>query len=357
MKVSVAIVTYNHERYISKALNGVLSQNTKFEYEIVVGDDCSTDNTSSILVDYQKRHPDRLRLLLNEKNIGGEENIKNIKKACKGEYIAFLDGDDYWTSPDKLQKQVDFLDNHPECSECFHDSLIIYEDCSKEPEGYVRSFNRLAREEFSLVEDILLDNFIPSASAMYRRDLAEDLPDWIGKLKMGDWPFHVCMALKGNIGFINETMAVYFVHPGGLWSMKDWQFREFSIIELFEALGKHLDPKYDRVINRMLRWKYFCVSAEYEKLGNTSDARTYAVKSFLKHLKIFSHPLRHRIDADLASIMPTYLKSESSIKLLWSILRLSIFPVLKKTGPAVLKPLAPRLYDLLRARITGIFKI
>jgi glycosyltransferase involved in cell wall biosynthesis len=115
IKVSVAMITYNHERYIAKALDNVLSQSTNFDYEVIIGEDFSTDNTRSIIIDYQKRYPDKFQLLLNDKNIGMHKNTAQVLRACRGQYVALLEGDDYWTSTHKLQLQVDFLDRHPEC--------------------------------------------------------------------------------------------------------------------------------------------------------------------------------------------------------------------------------------------------
>jgi hypothetical protein len=152
-------------------------------------------------------------------------------------------------------------------------------------------------------------------------------------------------------------MAVYVVHPGGIWSTKDWQIRELAIIGLFEALSVHLDSKYAKIINRVLRWKYLWVSEEYEKMDNISEARTYIIKSILKHLIIISRPYHNKIDTDLALAMPRYIKSESSIKLFKGLLRLSVIPVLKKFGTTILKPHSPKFYEFLRAKIAVIFKI
>lgn len=119
MKVTVCITTYNLERYIAQALESVLAQNTDFQYEIIVGDDCSTDGTRDILHRYQKDHPDKIRLILHKTNIGVNKNDYSLINEAKGEYIAWLDGDDYWTDTDKLSKQVRILDSHKEFS-CVH---------------------------------------------------------------------------------------------------------------------------------------------------------------------------------------------------------------------------------------------
>lgn len=114
MKLTVAILTYNQQEYIRQALDSVLIQEVNFDYEIVVGDDCSSDNTPSILHEYAERFPNKFNLVLNQQNVGISKNYQYVLYACRGEYIALLEGDDYWTDKNKLQKSVDFLDSHPD---------------------------------------------------------------------------------------------------------------------------------------------------------------------------------------------------------------------------------------------------
>lgn len=107
--VSVWMITYNHEKFIAQAIDSVIMQKTNFDYEIVIGEDCSTDRTREIVLEYKAKHPDKFKLLLQEKNVGMMQNFIVTLKTCNGKYIALLEGDDYWTDPLKLQKQVDFL--------------------------------------------------------------------------------------------------------------------------------------------------------------------------------------------------------------------------------------------------------
>ena len=112
--LSVLMVTYNHDKYISKAIETVLDQKTKFNFELVIGEDCSTDNTRNIIEEYRKKQPNKIRLFSGDKNVGSTQNEITIVKASKGKYLAFCEGDDYWTDPFKLQKQVDFLEANPD---------------------------------------------------------------------------------------------------------------------------------------------------------------------------------------------------------------------------------------------------
>ena len=127
--VSVLFITYNHKKYLRKSLDTVLSQKTDFDFEVVVGEDFSTDSTREILREYKSRFPDRIRLLFRERNFGRPTlNVYETAMACRGKYIATLEGDDYWTDERKLQKAVDFLEANPDYSGCANPSLLIGED-------------------------------------------------------------------------------------------------------------------------------------------------------------------------------------------------------------------------------------
>jgi glycosyltransferase involved in cell wall biosynthesis len=167
-------MTYNHEKFISQALESVLMQETNFEYEILISEDCSTDGTREIVLDFQKAHPEKVRLLLSRANIHSNEIVVRGIQAARGQYIALLDGDDYWTSREKLQKQADFLDHHPDCSLCFHNARIFHE-----AEGrYGRNWTPPDQKEMSTLQDIWMGNFIATCSTMFRRGVIGEIPGW-----------------------------------------------------------------------------------------------------------------------------------------------------------------------------------
>ena len=153
LKVSVLMVTYNHEAFIGQAIESALAQETNFDYEIVIGEDCSTDQTQEIAQEFQQRYPDRIRLLLRKNNLGGggKENFVKTYQACQGKYIAMLEGDDYWTSPHKLQTQVDFLESHPHFSLSSHNVFIHYEDKSQPDREWLGNNHK----EVLTLEDLL----------------------------------------------------------------------------------------------------------------------------------------------------------------------------------------------------------
>ena len=214
-RVSVACTTFNHEPFLRQCIESVLAQTTEFPYEMVIGEDGSSDGTRAICLEYQRRFPDRIRLLLMRRNIRSLPNWILTGRSCRGEYVAWVEGDDFWTQPDKLRRQVAFLDASPECAMCFHPAVHV--DGEGRPLGIVSPVP--GRRALYTVEDLLrYCNFIPTASVVYRRGLFGDYPDWFHDLPFGDWPLHVLNALHGQIGFLDDAMCAYRVHAGGLHS-------------------------------------------------------------------------------------------------------------------------------------------
>ena len=165
-KVSVQLLTFNHAEFVAQALESVLDQTASFEWEIVVGDDGSTDGTAEILKSYARKHPGRIRLLLHpqglgphELNLQGNNNLLATYRACRGEYVALLDGDDYWTDDKKLEKQARFLDTHGSCSLCCHAVAVEY---SGERSRHWDRVIGLSRKEFCSIEDFSTSRQSPS---------------------------------------------------------------------------------------------------------------------------------------------------------------------------------------------------
>lgn len=126
MKLSVCLIVYNHEPYLRQCLDGIMMQETDFDFEIVVGEDFSTDNSRAVLTEYSEKYPGKFKLLFREKNLGRPTlNVYQTSNECSGDYIAYIEGDDYWTDNHKLQKQVDFLDTHPDFTGCSHTCEIV----------------------------------------------------------------------------------------------------------------------------------------------------------------------------------------------------------------------------------------
>ncbi|MBU1823058.1 MAG: glycosyltransferase [Bacteroidetes bacterium] len=260
MKVSVCVPTYNHEAYIAQMLNGALQQQTTFPFEIVVGDDASTDQAPAIIRRYAEKYPDRIRAYLHTTNLGpasprefaGRNNVLFLLKACRGQYVALCEGDDYWTDPHKLQKQVEFLDARPDFAICHHNVRVTYEDGSPE-----HPFNLPSQKAVSTVEDLLRDEwFMATASVMYRNYfLTEDFADWHAQAAAGDWALVIQLASRGKIGYLNEVMGVYRKHRGGLSNVQAptnaWFVRNRR--EMFENVNAWLGYRHDAVVQQTLK--------------------------------------------------------------------------------------------------------
>lgn len=209
-KVSIICVTYNQQDYIRQTLDGFLAQDTDFAFEVIVADDHSADETPTIIQDYAKAHPDIFRPILRRANVGVLENFVDSMRAAKGEYLAICEGDDYWTDPQKMQKQVNFLDTNTEYSMCFHAVEVHFENGDNK--DYI-SPNPDAPKIFTQKE-LIERNFIQTNSVMYRRQSYKDMPK---KMMPVDWYLHLYHAQFGKIGFIDDVMSVYRRHPGGVW--------------------------------------------------------------------------------------------------------------------------------------------
>lgn len=265
MKVSVLVMTYNHEKFIAQALESALMQKTNFDYEILTSEDCSTDGTRQIVTDYQKAHPDRIRLLLSEKNVRSNQIVVRGIKAARGEYVAMLDGDDYWISPDKLQKQADFLDSHPECSMCFHNAKIFHEVEGREG----RNWTPPGQKEISTLEDIWMGNFIATCSTMFRRDALPEVPAWYDDMfPITDWPLHILHAERGHIGYIDEVMGVYRYHPGGYYSPLSESKKQQETLKFYRTMDRNLNYRYSKLVNIAISRYFFEWAEEYKSRGD-----------------------------------------------------------------------------------------
>lgn len=214
------MITYNHSKYISKAIQGVVNQECKFEYELIIGDDCSIDKTREICIEYQNKFPNKIKLLLHEKNLGGEgrNNFISTLKQCDGKYVALCEGDDYWTDPNKLQKQVDFLEANPEYNICFH---RVYYKLDEQENLVLSQLNTSEKEETYSIEDLSKENIIHTPSVVFRNGLIENFPSWFYEAAVGDYVLHMLNAKKGKIKYFPEPMAVYRIHSGGIWGQKN----------------------------------------------------------------------------------------------------------------------------------------
>ena len=280
MKVSVLITTYNQEAFITQAIESVLMQEVNFDYEIVIGEDYSTDHTREILIALQQKHPNKIRLLLHEKKLEGlpgKLNFVATLTACEGEYVALLDGDDYWINVHKLQKQVDLLESHPECAICFHNVGPLDDDGRRGPGTLCPP----DQKDISTLEGLLSRNIIPACSVLFRRGLFDRLPDWYFTTAMGDWPLHILNAQHGSIAYINKVMATYRVHAGGFSPSKRPSRQLLGMIEMLDHVDRHLDFSFQDLIRATKARLYYQLAVIYRDRGHLLHARRVLKQSIL----------------------------------------------------------------------------
>lgn len=246
-KVSVLVITYNHEAYIEQAISSILVQRTSFEFEIVVGDDCSSDSTRSILERMSAKHPGRIKLLDRPQNLGMMQNAINAYSHCAGEYIAFLEGDDFWTDDFKLQRQVELLDGNERASMCVHATSYVSHTGHSLPNPWPSP----APAEF-IVDNFLRSNPVHISSVVLRRSMQPKLPTYLSELRVGDWPICILLALQGPCLAIDREMSSYRVHSGGSWSAKSSCHRNEAVIDMFLLMLAH-HPEHFAILSRAVK--------------------------------------------------------------------------------------------------------
>ncbi|GAK50576.1 glycosyl transferase, family 2 [Candidatus Moduliflexus flocculans] len=289
-KVSVQITTYNRERYIVQAIESVLMQQTDFEFEIVVGDDFSTDRTRMILQQYADAFPQKIVLLFHPQHIGLMSNFMVTYQQCRGKYIAFLDSDDYWTDPQKLQKQVTFLDQHPEAVMCAHWVEIIDEEGGEIIKRYGLPEKRGPQtlKPFYTADDILGDGlFFHISSAMCRKVFTE-LPGWLTGLEIeNDFALPLLNDPYGHLVFLDETMGVFRAHHQGICS-GEMPFTNLQRAErAWLLVGKHLG------LNRRESFRRGCSKFVYIELCRLHQANGRIARAFSAAYKAVRMAPRH----------------------------------------------------------------
>ena len=211
--VAVYMITYNHELYINEAVQSILAQQTDFNFKLFIGDDCSTDKTSEIIKSLKEKFPDKIEYILNQSNLGPSKNAQNIFKKCfdsKAKYIAMCEGDDYWTDPLKLQKQVDFLEANDGFTFCGHDVAIKNEHLNSITNTFALKKNVIK------LKDCVFGPPVHTSSWVFKN--IEIPHEQFKSLITGDDALMCFFASKGDGYNINETMSVYRLSDAGTWS-------------------------------------------------------------------------------------------------------------------------------------------
>jgi glycosyltransferase involved in cell wall biosynthesis len=231
--VAVLMITYKQQEFIAQAIEGVLTQKTNFPFKLFIGDDASPDETPQVVELCRNKFPDKVAYVRNAKNMGMMPNFIQLYSKASAKYIAMCEGDDYWTDPYKLQKQVDFLEANLEYAICFH-AINILENGIERPSD----LNKSDKEETYSILDLAKENLIHTPSVVFRNGLIEQFPDWFSESPVGDYVLHLLNAKKGLIKYLPEVMAVYRSHAGGTWAQK-------TVGELY--------PKWLRLLDKLLQ--------------------------------------------------------------------------------------------------------
>lgn len=295
--VSVCLITYNHSKYIRQAIDSILMQQVDFGWELVIADDFSTDGTREILQEYKNKHPDFIQLILQPTNVGAGKNWLKLLSSANNKYIAYLEGDDYWTDPLKLQKQVDFLEANQDYSLCFTNSTIIFEG-SDTTMPYLKYNESKELSAFNIIKGG--GRVCPSASLVFRNYFKDaPFPDFLKTAMSGDRALAFFLLSKGRIYALNYFSCIYRKHQGGIFtSIKDDAAKRLiyavSNIETLDSFDLYTSHKYKKEI----------------KVAKSKISKSILLKlNNLGRLKSGYMMFRHLNLEDLLSFSSNFLKS------------------------------------------------
>lgn len=268
IKVSVMLTTYNHEKYIEQAIKSVLAQKTDFRYELLIGEDCSTDHTKEIVLKYQKLYPETIKVITHSRNIGALRNEADLRKKCKGKYIAVLEGDDYWSYDKKLSMQVDILDKHPEYIGVAHNVKVVGENGKRLPVNF-QGFHYKKQHVYTKKNALKFEMIGHFSGWVYRNiwgTLSEIEFSMIKNCEVNaDLKLSIVLGLKGKILFLEDEWSVYRrLFKGDGWSAKYWKKNMLSY-------------QYDQDV----KLKNFLMQCYHEKIDIEYRLLNYVYQSFV----------------------------------------------------------------------------
>lgn len=292
--VSICCICYNQEQYIRQALEGFVMQQTNFPFEIVISDDCSKDRTRIVIAEYKEKYPELIRDVSPEKNMGSMANFLFVQAKANGKYIALCEGDDYWTDPYKLQKQVDFLEEHEDYSICFHKCSVLNVQTGVLRQEEVRDI----QGESSII-DVAEGNYIHTLSVVYRTDirLSIDREKISKNLAVGDYILWLLLAQYGRIWKMPDVMGVYR-EQCGIWSSQKCSYTQPRWVELLHHMVNYFEPRNLQVSELLMKQMIDAIAlpmADYEQqvekltreLLNVHHSKAYRLGNcILKPLKL-----------------------------------------------------------------------
>lgn len=286
LMVSVMVVTYNHEKYIGQAIESVLMQERDFEIEINIIDDCSTDRTQEIVAGYQQRYPALINCYFNEHNVGHIATQLNTFRGfqtLRGKYFALLEGDDYWTSSQKLKKQVEFLEGNQEYVACAHDVLKVFDD-GRPPEHFL-PFKAFGRNRATMLDLVNMAGVFHLSSIVYRNKFGLNPPQCLADPYSCEVVINMLYGQFGDFYCMNEYMSAYRVHNEGVFSTRSLEGLWLFHIHGYRRFSLYMGHKYWRLFSRaVIGFSRYVLSAHRKCVCGRLKIRTKAI--FLSHLAI-----------------------------------------------------------------------
>ena len=258
--VSVSMTTYNQEKYIAKAIESVVAQACNFRFELVIGEDCSTDNTREIVKKYAEQYPEIIRLVLGDKNVGSRQNARNVRAVCQGKYLAYCEGDDYWMSPNKLQKQIDLIESDDTFKAVY--SQVKWVDTDDNELGF--SDNTAGTLDF---KQLLQVNPVHTCNLLIDRSVYTDsIMEILDRAPYGDYVIFLAAAFYGKIAYIDEVLAAYRRDVGIMskWTPVESGLKRLKIFDLFEKA--QTEQEYTQIRHHMKDGRYAAFSHFQDKL-------------------------------------------------------------------------------------------
>ena len=315
IRVSVFLFTYNHEKYIEKALDSILSQKTDFKYEIIIRDGGSSDNTYRIIKDYQKRYPDIITVVMKakDKRTAKSRMLQEVVPVSKGKYTAIIEGDDYWTDVYKLQKQFDFMEKHPDYSLVVTNYGVLNDITGKVRKTHFKD------KDYSVSEIILSNEEAFATSSMFAIiEYAYHTDSFYNISPFEDYVTLLQLSLQGKVYFMKDCTSVYRINAVGSWTTnlkkgdvvsKRWYlYNELS--SMFSEFNKNTNYKYDKEIEYLLLKKEFIIYTldnntlmmkhdkfkKLYKMGNIKSRFSYFIKTHFSKLYIYLRNIKHKVE-------------------------------------------------------------
>lgn len=276
IKVSVCVVTYNQERYIGQCLQSLVNQKTNFDFEILVADDCSTDNTRAVIQNYVAKYKSLIQPLYHAQNLGPMVNLISAYRTARGAYIAHMDGDDY-ALPGKLQQQYDALVAHPECVICMHNVIVIDKNGDTIRSSYGRSYKCIyTRWDFIINRDLFIHS-----SKMFVNDLS--LPFWDAFTNANlDMEINSEQTRAGNIYYLSNVLGAYRIDIG-ITLDRGKLNANFAVAmnKMYKEYAQECarDRKKSRELKRAIAKTFFGYAYTSAKLGDPDGLRKYIDRS------------------------------------------------------------------------------